>query len=50
MQSSDGRIGLWLHGDLLHGHSDVCVTFENPQLSEQPDFECLNIEIWGFCI
>lgn len=45
---SDGRVGLWIHHDLMHGHTETCPTFDNEPLAAQPDFECLGIEIWGF--
>ncbi|CDH54303.1 tld-domain-containing protein [Lichtheimia corymbifera JMRC:FSU:9682] len=44
----DGKVGLWLNGDLLHGHTEPCATFENEPLADHTTFECLALEIWGF--
>ncbi|ORY94151.1 TLD-domain-containing protein [Syncephalastrum racemosum] len=45
----DGRAGLWLHKDLIHGHTENCVTFNNAPLTEHDsNFDCLALEVWGF--
>ncbi|XP_078072779.1 oxidation resistance protein 1a isoform X3 [Mustelus asterias] len=43
-----GEIGLWLDGDLYHGRSHSCKTFDNCILSEKEDFYVQDIEIWAF--
>ncbi|KAI8641729.1 TLD-domain-containing protein [Parasitella parasitica] len=43
-----GCFGLWLHSDLTHGYSQPCLTFNNPMLSKNPSFECIELEIWDF--
>ncbi|KAG2199450.1 TLD-domain-containing protein [Mucor mucedo] len=43
-----GKFGLWLHSDLTHGHTESCVTFNNPALSIDSAFECIALEIWDF--
>lgn len=43
-----GKFGLWLHSDLTHGHTESCVTFNNPPLSIDSAFECIALEIWDF--
>lgn len=48
LHTRDGKVGLWLHGDLLHGHTEPCATFENEPLADHTTFECLALEIWGF--
>ncbi|ORX53657.1 TLD-domain-containing protein [Hesseltinella vesiculosa] len=44
----EGQVGLYLHGNLFHGHSQRCSTFANECLSTTPQFECLDIELWQF--
>ncbi|RUS23629.1 TLD-domain-containing protein [Jimgerdemannia flammicorona] len=46
----DGKFGLWLHSDLERGHSERCVTFDNELLSSSSEFECVQLEVWGFKI
>ncbi|XP_067888390.1 oxidation resistance protein 1a isoform X2 [Heterodontus francisci] len=43
-----GEIGLWLDGDLYHGRSHSCKTFDNCILSKKEDFFVQDIEIWAF--
>eukprot|EP00731_Ephydatia_muelleri_P011025 Em0005g1611a len=44
----EGHYGLWLHESLLRGSSYECMTFNNPCLSTNTDFECTGVEVWGF--
>ncbi|KAI9015818.1 TLD-domain-containing protein [Phycomyces nitens] len=46
----DGKFGLWINADLEKGHSEECPTFDNECLSPSPEFECIELEIWGFRI
>uniref|UniRef100_A0A4W3IWK7 Oxidation resistance protein 1 n=1 Tax=Callorhinchus milii TaxID=7868 RepID=A0A4W3IWK7_CALMI len=43
-----GEFGLWLDGDLYHGRSHSCKTFDNHILSKKEDFYVQDIEIWAF--
>ncbi|KAM4687629.1 oxidation resistance protein 1 isoform 2-T2 [Discoglossus pictus] len=43
-----GEFALWLDGDLYHGRSHSCKTFENTTLSKKEDFIVQDIEIWAF--
>ncbi|KAJ8273112.1 hypothetical protein GJAV_G00097570 [Gymnothorax javanicus] len=43
-----GEFGLWLDGDLYHGRSHSCKTFNNSMLSKKEDFTVQDIEIWSF--
>ena len=43
-----GNFGLWLDGDLYHGRSHPCTTFNNAQLSWKEDFLCSGLEAWTF--
>ncbi|KAI6073919.1 TLDc domain-containing protein [Aix galericulata] len=42
-----GRFGLWLDGDLHHGGSYPCETFNNESLSPRGDFCVQDLEVWG---
>ncbi|KAL1431334.1 hypothetical protein MTO96_014347 [Rhipicephalus appendiculatus] len=46
--AGDGQFGLWLDGDLFHGRSRRCKTYENDVLSTKEDFVVKAIEAWGF--
>ncbi|XP_022257322.1 oxidation resistance protein 1-like isoform X1 [Limulus polyphemus] len=46
--AGSGQFGLWLDGDLFHGRSHNCETFENDTLSTHEDFVVKGIEAWGF--
>ena len=43
-----GLFGLWLDGDLNHGRSHSCKTFDNETLSSKEDFICRGLEAWSF--
>lgn len=43
-----GNFGLYISSDMLNGHSSSCLTYNNQPLSNKENFECLNIELWGF--
>jgi TLD len=43
------NFAIWLDSTLQRGNSMACETFNNPQLSSQPDFQCYGVEVWGFC-
>ncbi|NXU52798.1 TLDC2 protein, partial [Turnix velox] len=42
-----GRFGLWLDGDLHHGGSHHCETFNNETLSLREEFCVQDLEVWG---
>ncbi|NXG78178.1 TLDC2 protein, partial [Baryphthengus martii] len=42
-----GRFGLWLDGDLHHGGSQPCETFDNETLSSREEFCVQDLEVWG---
>ncbi|KAI8987751.1 TLD-domain-containing protein [Mycotypha africana] len=44
----EGVFGLWINSELEKGYSQTCPTFDNEQLSKNPEFECVELEIWGF--
>ncbi|KAI8069519.1 TLD-domain-containing protein [Gongronella butleri] len=44
----EGQIGLFLHADLYHGHTQQCETFANDPLTQPQQFECLDLELWQF--
>lgn len=46
--AGDGQFGLWLDGDLFHGRSHRCRTYENDVLSTKEDFVVKALEAWGF--
>ncbi|XP_064377434.1 TLD domain-containing protein 2 isoform X2 [Dromaius novaehollandiae] len=42
-----GKFGLWLDGDLYHGGSHPCETFNNEPLSPREEFCIQALEAWG---
>ncbi|KAI9495775.1 TLDc domain-containing protein [Zychaea mexicana] len=46
----EGKFGLWINSDLERGHSERCPTFENEALSITSEFDCIQLEVWGFRI
>ncbi|KAJ1543114.1 oxidation resistance protein 1, partial [Nowakowskiella sp. JEL0078] len=46
----EGRFGLWVDDELLNGHSEKSIAFENETLSKQPEFEVMALEVWRFSI
>ncbi|GAN04229.1 TLD-domain-containing protein [Mucor ambiguus] len=46
----DGKFGLWLNSELEKGYSSTCPTFDNEILALQPEFQCMEMEVWGLCI
>jgi hypothetical protein len=44
---SDGQFGLWLNSELDKGYSNTCPTFDNESLSLNPEFQCIEMEVWG---
>ncbi|XP_013817003.2 TLD domain-containing protein 2 isoform X1 [Apteryx mantelli] len=42
-----GKFGLWLDGDLYHGGSHPCETFDNEPLSPREEFCIQALEVWG---
>uniref|UniRef100_A0A6I8PMI9 TLDc domain-containing protein n=1 Tax=Ornithorhynchus anatinus TaxID=9258 RepID=A0A6I8PMI9_ORNAN len=42
-----GRFGLWLDGDLNHGGSSPCATFDNEVLSHREEFRIQELEAWA---
>jgi hypothetical protein len=49
MGGGDGRYGLAVHKDILHGHSTATPTFGNPPLSSAPggEFVVKDMELWS---
>jgi hypothetical protein len=47
---SEGVFGLWINSELEKGYSQTCPTFDNERLSPNPEFECVELEVWGFRI
>ncbi|XP_038606166.1 TLD domain-containing protein 2 [Tachyglossus aculeatus] len=45
--SGGGRFGLWLDGDLNHGGSHPCATFDNEVLSHREEFFIQELEAWA---
>ncbi|XP_063153317.1 TLD domain-containing protein 2 isoform X2 [Candoia aspera] len=41
-----GKFGLWLDGDLNHGGSHPCETFNNETLSPKEEFLIQDLEVW----
>ncbi|CEP07240.1 hypothetical protein [Parasitella parasitica] len=46
----DGKFGLWLDSEFDKGYSNTCPTFDNESLTLRPEFQCMEMEIWGLCI
>ncbi|XP_064652642.1 nuclear receptor coactivator 7-like isoform X7 [Lineus longissimus] len=46
--AGQGSFGIWLDGDLYHGRTQRCDTFNNEPLSVQEDFIVKGFEAWGF--
>ncbi|XP_054112832.1 TLD domain-containing protein 2 isoform X2 [Callithrix jacchus] len=46
MGSGSGQFGLWLDGDLFHGGSYPCATFNNEVLARQEQFHIRELEAW----
>ncbi|XP_036275106.1 TLD domain-containing protein 2 isoform X2 [Pipistrellus kuhlii] len=46
MGSGSGHFGLWLDGDLYHGGSHPCATFNNEVLARQEQFCIKELEAW----
>ncbi|XP_048250781.1 oxidation resistance protein 1-like isoform X3 [Haliotis rufescens] len=46
--SGQGQFGLWLDGDLYHGRSHRCDTFDNDVLTDREDFVLKGLEAWAF--
>ncbi|XP_032150911.1 TLD domain-containing protein 2 isoform X2 [Sapajus apella] len=46
MGSGSGQFGLWLDGDLFHGRSYPCATFNNEVLARQEQFHIQELEAW----
>ncbi|XP_012610745.2 TLD domain-containing protein 2 [Microcebus murinus] len=46
MGSGSGQFGLWLDGDLYHGGSYPCATFNNEVLARQEQFCIKDLEAW----
>ncbi|XP_074148703.1 TLD domain-containing protein 2 [Sminthopsis crassicaudata] len=51
MGSGSGQFGLWLDGDLNHGGSRPCATFNNEVLASREEFFVQELEAWvlGSC-
>lgn len=47
---SEGVFGLWINSELEKGYSQACPTFDNERLTPNPEFECVELEVWGFRI
>ena len=43
-----GRFALYLGNDLLKGSSTKTECFHNETLASAPDYECVDLEVWGF--
>lgn len=43
-----GKFGLWLNSDLMHGYTQPCITFNNTNLCRKSAFNCIALEIWDF--
>ncbi|KFZ65208.1 TLD domain-containing protein 2, partial [Podiceps cristatus] len=47
VSAGSGQFGLWLDGDLHHGGSHPCKTFNNETLSPWEEFCIQDVEVWG---
>nr|XP_020854480.1 TLD domain-containing protein 2 isoform X2 [Phascolarctos cinereus] len=47
MGSGSGQFGLWLDGDLNHGGSRPCATFNNEVLASREEFFIQDLEAWS---
>jgi len=43
-----GVYGLWLDGDLYHGRTQWCLTYNNDLLTASEDFMIKCLEVWTF--
>jgi len=43
-----GVFGLWLDGDLYHGRTQWCMTYDNDLLTASEDFMIKCLEVWTF--
>jgi len=43
-----GVYGLWLDGDLYHGRTQWCMTYDNDLLTTSEDFMIKCLEVWTF--
>ena len=43
-----GVYGLWLDGDLYHGRTQWCMTYDNDLLTASEDFMIKCLEVWTF--
>lgn len=46
--AGEGNFGLWLDGDLYHGSTHRCKTFNNEPLTNHQDFVVCILECWCF--
>ncbi|KAJ1549794.1 oxidation resistance protein 1 [Nowakowskiella sp. JEL0078] len=46
----EGRFGLWVDNELLNGHSEKSIAFDNETLSKESEFEVMALEVWRFSI
>ncbi|XP_041360796.1 oxidation resistance protein 1-like isoform X3 [Gigantopelta aegis] len=46
--AGQGLFGLWFDGDLYHGRSHRCETFDNDVLTDTEDFVVKGLEAWAF--
>lgn len=47
--SGGGHFGLWLDGDIYHGRTQRCKTFNNEPLTANGDFVIKTCEAWAVC-
>lgn len=43
-----GRFGMYIGDNLHRGSSERTECFNNECLASGPDFECIDMEVWGF--